>query len=115
MKNSSGVLISPTIIGYILKKKSEEQLTAKGFSFWLIPNAQIRGRFNTEGKKKLEFNNKMEFETELWTNDEYEIANIYKLLLIEMEEHVKDCMLTWTKNTGHNIQMNQWEKMWVKG
>jgi len=69
-------------------------------------------------KKELEFEqNKSEFEIQLCESDDHLIGKMYKLLLKgEMvEEQVKDCMVKWAKNIGHNIQMQQWEDMWTKG
>lgn len=37
------------------------------------------------------------------------------LLMFETEEkQVKECMMEWATNFGYNIQMKQWENMWLK-
>lgn len=57
---------------------------------------------------------KTEFETKLYTNYGHVIAKIYKLLLKYQREQVKECLIKWAKMFGYNIQMVQWENMWLK-
>lgn len=43
------------------------------------------------------------------------ITKMYEILLKFEEEEVKECMVKWAKNFGHDIHIEHWECMWAKG
>lgn len=69
------------------------------------------------GKRSLDFEYpKSEFEKELCTNDYHVITKMYALLLkFETEKgQVKESMVKWAENAGHDISMHQREKIHTK-
>ena len=95
------------------KLKSRENLLEEGYVCQWFSYTQIKQRFKIEEKNGGFEQAESEFGIALCTNDEHVIAKLYKLLLkYETEdEQVKDCMIKWAQNVGHNILMEEWENM----
>lgn len=61
---------------------------------------------------------KSELEIQLCVDDEYVIAKMYKLQLInetEGKKQVEECVMKWTQNFDYNTPVDQWENKWLKG
>uniref|UniRef100_A0A670HNW0 Reverse transcriptase domain-containing protein n=1 Tax=Podarcis muralis TaxID=64176 RepID=A0A670HNW0_PODMU len=97
------------------KMKPYEQV--KEYVYDWLQYLQIKEMFRKDSKELGYADKDSTFQREIIENDVKIISKMYKILLDWnlKDEEVKSVMIRWAMDLGHNIQFEDWEKLWQEG
>uniref|UniRef100_A0A670J1I6 Reverse transcriptase domain-containing protein n=1 Tax=Podarcis muralis TaxID=64176 RepID=A0A670J1I6_PODMU len=97
------------------KMKPYEQV--KEYVYDWLQYFQINEMFKKDSKELGYADQDSIFQREIIDNDVKIISKMYKILLDWnlKDEEVKSVMIQWARDVGHNIQFEDWEKLWQDG
>uniref|UniRef100_A0A2D4H6V9 Uncharacterized protein n=1 Tax=Micrurus lemniscatus lemniscatus TaxID=129467 RepID=A0A2D4H6V9_MICLE len=94
--------------------KTQTQLKTQGIEIGWWSYVQIQTKHKKDKEQFGFYNTDQELDKILQGSEKKMITKMYNCLLkFKMEEEtVEESMITWAKNCGHNIELEQWERIW---